>query len=458
MPELHAVILAAGKGTRMRSDLPKVLHQVADTPMLQFTINAARDAGASGVHVVYGHGGDSVREAIGDDDIQWALQEPQLGTGHAVSQALPGIPGDATVLVLYGDVPLVNPATLVQAVKIATAGDVGLITVTVDDPKGYGRIVRDAAGAVTGIVEEKDANDDQRAIREVNTGLMALPGARLRNWLEAVDNKNAQAEYYLTDVIGLAQTDGVSVKTVNPAALEETLGVNDRNQLAHLERWYQRRQAAALMTAGATLADPARLDVRGEVSTGKDVYIDVNVVLKGRVTLGDGVRIGANTVITNATLGAGTEILDNSVIEDAEVGKNCRVGPFARLRPGTRLADAARIGNFVETKAALIGPGSKVNHLSYVGDAEVGGDVNIGAGTITCNYDGANKHKTIIEDGVFVGSGVNLIAPVTVNADATIGAGSTITKDAPAGELTVARGRQITVKNWDRPKKKPKTV
>lgn len=454
MSQIHAVILAAGHGKRMKSALPKALHTLAGRAMLDYVVDAARKAGAGTVHVVHGHQGEQLRGAFSGQNISWVTQTEQLGTGHAASQAMSKIPDDDHVLVLYGDVPLVNSMTLARALESAVAGDVGLITVALDDPTGYGRIVRDTHGWVSGIVEHIDASEAERSIREVNTGIIAAPAARLRRWLAGLENDNSQGEYYLTDIIALAVADDCRVHTTQPDAVEEVMGVNDRVQLARLERWFQRREAERLMREGVSIADPARFDVRGEVRVGHDIEIDVNAVLEGEVELADGVRIGPNVCIKNAVLGAGTTVLANSVIEDAQIGADCRIGPFARIRPGAHLNDNVHVGNFVEIKNTSVGLRSKVNHLSYVGDSDVGQDVNVGAGTITCNYDGANKHRTIIEDGAFIGSGVELVAPVTVHAGATIGAGSTVSKDAPAGELTVARVRQSTVAGWKRPKKR----
>jgi bifunctional UDP-N-acetylglucosamine pyrophosphorylase/glucosamine-1-phosphate N-acetyltransferase len=454
MPPLHIVILAAGQGKRMKSSLPKVLHRLAGRTLLEHVITASARLEPVGTHVVYGHGGEQVRDAFPELTVHWVHQSEQQGTGHAVEQAMPGIPDEAVVLVLYADVPLVNPDTLQRAVHAAAVGELALITVELDDPGGYGRILRTPDGTVTGIIEEKDAGESELAIAEINTGILAAGAARLRAWLGLVDDDNAQGECYLTDVVAKAVADGVAVRTIAPQAMEQVLGVNDRVQLAHLERYYQRRQAERLMLDGATIGDPERLDIRGEVQVGRDVFLDVNVILAGRVVIGDGVRIGPNTVVTDSQIGAGSEVLANCVIEDARIGSGCRIGPYARLRPGAALDAHVHIGNFVEVKNTRIGEGSKANHLTYLGDSEIGRGVNIGAGTITCNYDGANKHTTIIEDNVFVGSGVELVAPVTVHADSTIGAGSTVTKDVPAGDLSVSRARPVTVKQWKRPKKK----
>jgi bifunctional UDP-N-acetylglucosamine pyrophosphorylase / glucosamine-1-phosphate N-acetyltransferase len=453
---LHVVILAAGQGTRMKSALPKVLQPLAGRPLLAHVMGRALGLGAHATHVVYGHGGDAVPAAFPDAEVNWVLQAERLGTGHAVAQAMPAIPDDATVLVLYGDVPLIEAATLRPLVEAALSGKVALLGVKLDDPTGYGRILRDAGGRVVRIVEQKDASPAELAVTEVNTGILAAPAGRLRAWLGGLSNANAQGEYYLTDVIEAAVSDGVAVEGALAPTVAEVLGINDRAQLAAMERTLQARIAGELMAAGVTLVDPARIDVRGRLECGPDVVIDVNAVFEGVVELGEGVTLGPNVLIRNSRLGAGCTVLANTLIEDAEIGPGCELGPYARLRPGNELAAGVKIGNFVEVKKSRIGPGSKVNHLSYVGDAEIGTRVNVGAGTITCNYDGANKHRTVIGDGAFIGSNTALVAPVEVGADATIGAGSTISKDAPAGELTVARGRQVTVRGWKRPVKKPK--
>jgi bifunctional UDP-N-acetylglucosamine pyrophosphorylase / glucosamine-1-phosphate N-acetyltransferase len=452
---LEVVILAAGQGKRMHSALPKVLHHLAGRPLLGHVIAAAQRLSPRAIHVVYGHGGEQVRAAFGATPLRWINQAEQLGTGHALRQALPGVAGDATVLVLYGDVPLIRPDTLQDLISQAGPSRLVLLTAELPDPSGYGRIVR-RAGKVVRIVEQKDATPEQAAVREINTGILAAPAARLDPWLARLQNRNAQREYYLTDVIAMAVADGVEIVTRQPRVPSEILGVNSKRELADLERTHQNDVAARLLEQGVTLRDPARLDVRGDLTCGRDVVIDVNVVIEGTVALGDNVRIGPNSVIRDAAIGAGTDIQPNCVIEEAEIGRDCRIGPFARLRPGTRVADRAHVGNFVEIKKSEIGEGSKVNHLSYVGDCSVGRDVNIGAGTITCNYDGANKHPTIIGDRAFIGSNTALVAPVTVGAGATIGAGSVINKDAPAGELTLTRSPQRTVTGWQRPQKRPK--
>ncbi|MBM7332165.1 MAG: bifunctional UDP-N-acetylglucosamine diphosphorylase/glucosamine-1-phosphate N-acetyltransferase GlmU [Alcanivorax sp.] len=450
---LAVVILAAGKGTRMKSALPKVLHPIAGRPMVQHVVDAAAALSPANTVLVYGHGGERVREAVSGERLRWAEQAEQLGTGHAVAQALPHLNEDV-VLVLYGDVPLIRPETLRDFVARVNDRSLALMTLELEDPAGYGRIVRDAQGQVTRIVEQKDASDDEKRIREINTGILACSRRFLNDSLPRLSNRNAQGEYYLTDLIAMAVDAGMEVVTEQPRHAWEVDGVNDRVQLARLERVYQRVRAEALMRGGVTLLDPARLDIRGAVSTGTDVTIDVNVVLEGKVTLGDGVRIGPNCVIRDADIAAGAVIEANSVIDGAVVGEGCNVGPFARLRPGTELAAKARIGNFVETKKARIGEGSKVNHLTYIGDSRIGKGVNVGAGTITCNYDGVNKFQTVMKDGVFIGSNSSLVAPVTIGENATVGAGSVVTKDVPDNGLAVARGQQRNIENWPRPAKK----
>ncbi len=454
MPGLSVVILAAGKGKRMCSELPKVLHPLAGRPLLSHVVDVALGLDARQTLVVYGHGGESLLKRLQQLPVLWVEQTEQLGTGHAVAQAMPQVPDGNTVLVLYGDVPLVNPDTLKRLVALSGPDRLALVTVELDNPTGYGRILRDPQGRVTGVVEERDAEPDQAAIREVNTGILAAPAGHLRRWLSALSSENAQGELYLTDVVAMAVSEGLSVHTVHPASHQEVAGVNDRVQLAGLERSFQRRQVEQLMLGGVTVADPDRLDIRGEVSTGTDVYIDVNVVLEGRVVLGDGVTIGPNNYLKNTEVATNTQILPNCVIEDSFIGPASRVGPFSRLRPEVHLLERVHVGNFVEIKKSRVGGGSKINHLSYVGDSEVGTKVNVGAGTITCNYDGANKHKTVIGDDAFIGSDTQLIAPVTVGAGATIGAGSTITRDVPAGELTLSRSPQTTRQGWQRPVKK----
>ena len=453
---LHVVILAAGQGTRMKSAHPKVLQPLAGRPLLAHVLGRALGLGAHATHVVYGHGGDAVPAAFPDAEVRWVLQAEQLGTGHAVAQAMPGVPDDAVVLVLYGDVPLIEAATLRPLVTAARDGALAVLGVRLDDPTGYGRIIRDAGGRVVRIVEQKDASEAELAVREVNTGILAAPAGRLRAWLAGLSNANAQGEYYLTDVVAMAVAEGVKVEARFAPTVAEVLGINDRAQLAGLESALRARIATDLMAAGVTLVDPARIDVRGRVDCGRDVLIDVNAVFEGVVELGDGVTIGPNVVIRNSRLGPGCTVHPNTLIEDSEIGPGCELGPYARLRPGSRLAEGVKIGNFVELKNSRLGPASKVNHLSYVGDAEIGTRVNVGAGTITCNYDGANKHQTVIGDDAFIGSNTALVAPLEIGAGATIGAGSTVSKDAPAGELTVARATQVTVRGWTRPVKKPK--
>ena len=450
---LSIIVLAAGQGTRMRSSLPKVLHPVGGRPLLQHVLDTAHAFEHADIHVVIGHGADLVRERFPGSAVHWVVQAEQLGTGHAVAQVLPQVPRENSVLVMYGDVPLVRKQTLDALQLIASQDAVGLLTAHLEDPSGYGRILRDGDGNISGIVEEKDATDTQRRIREINTGFIAAPAGRLHDWVAALENNNASGEYYLTDVISLAVRDGVAVRGVTTSDPDETLGVNDRIQLARLERDYQQRQATACLQAGVTLIDPARFDLRGRLVAGADVVIDVNAVLEGDIELGDRVTIGPNVVIRNATIAADVTILANCVIEDAEIGAGSRIGPFARIRPETRLEDNTHIGNFVEIKKSDIGSGSKINHLSYVGDTTIGRNVNIGAGTITCNYDGANKHRTVIGDNVFIGSDTQLVAPVEVKSGATIGAGSTITRDAPADALTLSRAPQQTRPGWNRPVK-----
>lgn len=452
---IDVVILAAGKGTRMHSDRPKVLHELAGKSLLQHVLDTAKSLEPAKVCIVYGHGGDMIPRAMAQADAQMVLQQPQLGTGHALQQAMPRLDAGHATLVLYGDVPLIRGETLLSLLQVALSGKVALLTMLMDDPRGYGRIVR-KNGKVVGIVEEKDATPEQRAIHEVNTGIMVVPNRHLPAWLMALKNDNAQGEFYLTDVIALAAEQGVEITTVQPAHHWEVLGVNSKSQLAQLERLYQHEQARRLTERGVTLIDPGRLDVRGELRCGRDVWIDVNCVFEGRVVLGDDVRVGANCVLRDVEVAAGTLIEPFSLLEQAVIGAACRIGPYARIRPGTRLADEVHIGNFVELKNSQVGYNSKINHLSYVGDATVGAKVNIGAGTITCNYDGANKHRTVIEDGAFIGSDTQLVAPVTVGRDATIGAGSTITRDAPGGELTLSRARQTSIAGWRRPVKKIK--
>ena len=454
---LNIVILAAGQGKRMQSNLPKVLHPIAGRPMLTHVLDSARALGAQRIAIVVGHGAEQVKQAYAtQEDLQFALQQPQLGTGHAVLQAVPLLKeshADDVTIVLYGDVPLVQPDTL-RALLNARANGMAILTEILSDATGYGRIVRDVKGNVCAIVEHKDATPEQRAIQEVNTGIMAVPTRQLKSWLAKLTNNNAQGEYYLTDIVAMAVAEGVSVNVAHPVAGFETLGVNSRLQQAELERLWQRELARRQLEAGVTIVDPARFDLRGELLCGQDVFIDVGCVFEGRVVLADGVRIGAHCVLRNVTLGVATRIESFSHLEQAEVGADAHIGPYARLRPGAKLADATHVGNFVEIKNTNLGKGSKANHLAYVGDADVGERVNIGAGTITCNYDGVNKHRTTIEDDAFIGSDTQLVAPVRVGKGATLGAGTTLTRDAPAGQLTVSRAKQVTIEGWKRPVKK----
>jgi len=451
---LAVVILAAGAGKRMRSAVPKVLQPLAGRPLLQYVLDTARSLDPAAVHVVYGHGGEAVPAAFAHEAVTWTLQADRLGTGHAVMQVAPKLSAGQRVLILYADVPLLTTATLQSLLEAAGGDEVGLLTVNARDPAGYGRVLRDTKGRVRAIVEDQDATAKQRRVCECNTGVMTLPAERLTRWLRRLDNRNAQGEFYLTDVIGLAVRDRVAVRPLLAADEAEVQGVNDRVQLAAVEGAWRARQARRLMLEGATLIDPARVDIRGSVTVGRDVVIDVNVVLEGRVELGDGARIGPNCLISNTQIGAGTRVFGHCVIDGATIGPDCNIGPFARLRPHSVLAEGVHIGNFVEVKNSRIGAGSKANHLSYLGDATIGAGVNIGAGTITCNYDGANKWTTTIEDRAFIGSGSMLVAPVHIGADATIGAGSTISRAAPAGQLTVARSRQVSVPAWKRPVKR----
>ncbi len=451
---LAVVILAAGQGRRMHSDLPKVLQPLAGQPLLQHVVSTALALGPASIHVVYGHGGERVREALPDQPVSWVRQAEQRGTGHALMQVAPQLSDDETVLVLYGDVPLLQTSTLHRLLELTHSNAVALLTAALDDPSGYGRIVRDSRGRVRRIVEERDATRRQRAIRECNIGVLAAPAARLKKWLARLTNDNAQREYYLTDVIAMAVDERVAVQPLMAPSAAEVLGVNDRVQLAQVEAAYRRRRANELMLAGVTVLDPERLDVRGTVQAGRDVVLDVNVILEGRVTLADRVRIGPHCIVRDSEIGAGTEVFADCVIERAVIGPGCRIGPFARFRPSSTVAQGVHIGNFVEVKNSRMGAESKANHLSYVGDAHVGARVNIGAGTIIANYDGANKHLTTIEDDVHTGSNSVLVAPITVGAGATIGAGSTVTQQVPAGKLTIARARQTTIEDWQRPRKR----
>jgi bifunctional UDP-N-acetylglucosamine pyrophosphorylase/glucosamine-1-phosphate N-acetyltransferase len=451
MNPLNIVILAAGKGTRMFSDKPKVLHSLAGKPLLQHVLDCVFLLKPQRVCVVYGYGGEAVPKAMDRYPAQFVLQEPQLGTGHAVRQAMPHLEDEGSTLVLYGDVPLIQHSTLHQLQQWEHG--LALLTVNMPNPTGYGRILRDDRGDILGIVEEKDATSEQREIREVNTGIMLAPTRMLRGWLAQLQNHNAQGEYYLTDIVSMAVQQGIEVHSVKPTYEWEILGINSKSQLAALERIWQQLEASRLLDKGVTLADPSRIDVRGELRCGRDVEIDVGCIFEGNVNLGHNVSVGAYSVIRHSSIADGTTILPYSLIDASEVGANCHIGPYARLRPGTRLADDVHIGNFVEVKNSDIAAGTKANHLSYIGDSSVGRRVNIGAGTITCNYDGANKHRTVIEDDVFIGSDTQLVAPVTVGRGSTIGAGSTITRDTPAGELTLSRTKQITINGWKRPGK-----
>jgi len=450
---LSVIILAAGQGTRMRSDLPKVLQPLAGKPLLAHVLDCARELGTDDICVVYGHGAEDVLAAFPGDGLRWALQAKQLGTGHAAQQAMPGMPDEHQALILFGDVPLLRPTTLKTLMDATGSDELAVLTVDMDDPTGYGRILRED-GRVIGNVEEKDASDEQRAIVEINTGVMLCDGAKLKAWLAKLKNDNAQGEYYLTDVISMAVNDGVTVHGIKAGNQVEVMGINDKKQLAEAERALQARLVDKLMVDGVGLADPARVDIRGKLTCGKDVFIDVNAVFEGEVTLGDGVRIESNNLIRDSQLGAGVVVHSNCHIEGATAGDNCEIGPFSRLRPGAELADDVKVGNFVEIKKSKIADGSKVNHLTYIGDSDIGKNVNVGAGTITCNYDGVNKHRTSIGDGAFIGSGVELVAPVEVGKGATIGAGSTITKAAPDDQLTLERSKQVTVKGWKQPNKK----
>jgi bifunctional UDP-N-acetylglucosamine pyrophosphorylase/glucosamine-1-phosphate N-acetyltransferase len=450
---LNIVILAAGQGKRMRSRLPKVLHPLAGRPLLEHVVETARALKPARICVVYGHGGEQLPQAVTANDLTFIKQQPQLGTGHALAQAQPHLGNAGLTLVLYGDVPLIGEETL--AAMIAGGGDrLTLLTAELDDPAGYGRIVRNRRGSITAIVEDKDASAEQRKIREINTGIMALPTARLQDWTSRLTNRNAQREYYLTDVVPLALADRVAVTTVKARATWEILGVNSMQELAQLERVCQRQQATRLMESGVTLADPARIDVRGNLTCGAEVQIDVNCLFEGDVKLADQVVIGANCVLRNTEVGAGTRIEPFTYVDAARIGANCRIGPYARFRPGVRLAEEVHIGNFVEVKQSDVGARSKANHLAYIGDTTIGRDVNIGAGTITCNYDGAHKHRTVIEDNVHIGSDVQLVAPVTVAKGVTVGAGTTLWKDTPPGGLVINEKSQQHRPEWKRPQKK----
>lgn len=455
MTQLSVVILAAGKGTRMYSDLPKVLHKIAGKPMVKHVIDTVKQLEAKRIHLIYGHGGDLLKQHLSDEAVNWVLQAEQLGTGHAMQQAAPFFDDDENILMLYGDTPLIGKETLEKLIAAKPENGIGLLTVVLDNPTGYGRILREN-GAVVGIVEQKDASLAQLAIQEINTGVMVASGASFKKWLAQLDNHNAQGEYYITDVIAMANRDGFRVEAIQAADLMEVEGANNRLQLAALERYYQHTQAKKLLLAGVSIADPERFDLRGTLTHGKDVEIDINVVVEGEVKLGNRVKLGAGVVLKNCEIADDVEIKPYSVIENAIVGAQAQIGPFSRLRPGTQLAAQTHIGNFVEIKNAQIAQGSKVNHLAYVGDAVVGSQCNIGAGVITCNYDGANKFKTVIGDNVFVGSDSQLVAPVTIESGSTIGAGSTITKDVKADELVISRVPQRHIQGWQRPTKQVK--
>ncbi len=449
---LSVIILAAGKGTRMKSELPKVLHKIANKPLLAHVYDAAKKLGAEEIAIVYGHGGIAVKNACDDFEALWIEQTEQLGTGHAVKQAINEIKQDNTVLVLYGDVPLTTTDTLKQLLS-ADRDEIGLLTVELENPFGYGRIIRNAENLVTGIIEQKDATEQQQQIKEVNSGILCCKASLLNRLLQNINNNNSQGEYYLTDIFELAASQGITIATTICENSFEVEGVNNRNQLAALERIYQQRMAYKLMEQGVTIIDPTRIDIRGEVNIENDVTLDINVILEGNVNIGKGTVISSNSIIKNSDIGENVTILENCVIENSTIEHSCNIGPFARIRPDTVMKANAKIGNFVEVKKSVIGEGSKVNHLSYIGDTEMGADVNIGAGTITCNYDGAYKHKTTIGDKVFIGSDTQLVAPVTVREGVTIGAGTTVTKDVEAEVLVISRAPQKTIKGWQRPKK-----
>ena len=451
MPKLNIVILAAGAGTRMHSSVPKVLHMLAGKPLLMHVIDTARLLSPDNICIVYGYGGDIVRKKIVGDDLTWVYQETQLGTGHALLQTQSYLDQDGLTLVLYGDVPLVSLSTLQKLISAAKQENLALLTATLKNPSGYGRIVRNSVSdAITAIVEQKDANAEQLQILEINTGVMIIPNRYLHAWLPKLDNKNSQQEYYLTDIIAMSVGQGVHVTSSQPQHLWEVMGVNSKRQLAELERIYQREIANQLLDQGVCLADPSRIDIRGDLDCGSDVEIDVNCIFEGTVKLANNVKIKGHCTLKNVIISSGTVVAPYSLLEDAEIGENCRIGPYARIRPGTKLSNNVHVGNFVEVKNSSIAAGSKVNHLSYIGDTIMGEDVNIGAGTITCNYDGANKYQTIIEDNVFVGSDTQLVAPVRVSKGSTIGAGSTITEDTPENELTLSRSKQKSISGWQR--------
>ena len=453
MTKLSVVILAAGKGTRMYSDLPKVLHKVAGKPMVKHVIDTAKQLNATQIHLIYGHGADLLKQRLADEPVNWVFQAEQLGTGHAMQQAAPFFADDENILMLYGDAPLITTETLQKLIAAKPENGIALLTVNLENPTGYGRIIRQD-GNVTAIVEQKDANAEQLKITEVNTGVMVSDGASFKKWLARLDNNNAQGEYYMTDVIGLVNQDGFKVVAVQATDMMEVEGANNRLQMAALERYFQRKQAQKLLLAGVSLTDPERFDLRGELEHGKDVEIDINVIIEGNVRLGNRVKIGAGCVLKNVEIADDVEIKPYSVLENAVVGEKAAIGPFSRLRPGAELAAETHVGNFVEIKQAKVGKGSKVNHLTYIGDAEIGCDCNIGAGVITCNYDGANKFKTVIGDNVFVGSDSQLIAPVTIADNVTVAAGATVTDNVEAGELVISRVRQRHIPNWKRPTKK----
>ncbi|TRC16338.1 bifunctional UDP-N-acetylglucosamine diphosphorylase/glucosamine-1-phosphate N-acetyltransferase GlmU [Mannheimia haemolytica] len=453
MTQLSVVILAAGKGTRMYSDLPKVLHPVAGKPMVKHVIDTAKQLDAQQIHLIYGHGADLLKAHLSEEPVNWVFQAEQLGTGHAMQQAAPFFADDENIVMLYGDAPLITKATLERLIAAKPENGIALLTVELENPTGYGRIIREN-GSVVAIVEQKDANEAQLKVKEVNTGVMVASGASFKKWLKNLNNNNAQGEYYITDVIAMANQEGFKVQAVQATEFMEVEGANNRLQLAALERFYQKREAEKLLLAGVAIIDPSRFDLRGTVTHGKDVQIDVNVILEGEIKLGNNVKIGAGCVLKNCEIGDNVEIKPYSVIEDSIVGAKSAIGPFSRLRPGAELAEETHIGNFVEIKKATIGKGSKVNHLTYVGDAEIGKECNIGAGVITCNYDGANKFKTIIGDNVFVGSDSQLIAPVTIARGSTIGAGATVTKDIAENELVISRVPQRHIQGWQRPTKK----
>jgi len=453
MTKLSVVILAAGKGTRMYSDLPKVLHKIAGKPMVKHVIDTAKQLNAAQIHLIYGHGADLLKQRLADEPVNWVFQAEQLGTGHAMQQAAPFFADDENILMLYGDAPLITTETLQKLIAAKPEKGIALLTVNLENPTGYGRIIRQD-GNVTAIVEQKDANAEQLKITEVNTGVMVSDGASFKKWLARLDNNNAQGEYYMTDVIGLANQDGFKVVAVQATDMMEVEGANNRLQMAALERYFQRKQAQKLLLAGVSLTDPERFDLRGELEHGKDVEIDINVIIEGNVRLGNRVKIGAGCVLKNVEIADDVEIKPYSVLENAVVGEKAAIGPFSRLRPGAELAAETHVGNFVEIKQAKVGKGSKVNHLTYIGDAEIGRDCNIGAGVITCNYDGANKFKTVIGDNVFVGSDSQLIAPVTIADNVTVAAGATVTDNVEAGALVISRVRQRHIPNWKRPTKK----